>query len=126
MEILGEPLRFAFNLKKPSTMACPSGYIEVNGECTYVFGNETGVGPDGTPLPQKSGGFWDWMKKKLPDILVGVGTVWESAQKSKQSSGSNPAQPVQPPADSKMPVWAWVLISLAVLVLFVFLLRRPK
>ncbi len=107
-------------------MACPNGYIEVNGECTYVFGNETGVGPDGTPLPQKGGGFWDWMKANLPDILIGVGTIWESAQKGKQSPGSNPAPPAPAPSASKMPVWVWILIALVVLVLLVLLLRRPK
>lgn len=108
-------------------MACPNGYIEVNGECTYIFGNESSVGPDGTPLPQKSGGgFWDWMKKNLPDILIGAGTVWESAQKDKQPSGPNPAPPGPTPSASKMPVWAWVFIALAVLALLVLLLRRSK
>ena len=52
-------------------MACPNGYIEVNGKCVYAFGNESGVGPDGTPLPEKqSGGFWDWV---WPVAIIAIG-----------------------------------------------------
>lgn len=109
-------------------MACPQGYIEIDGDCKYVFGNDTGIGPDGTPLPQqkqKGGDFWKWVNKNLPEILVGVGSVWGSTQKGK-SQPSNPATPPPPaPEESNsMPTWVWIVFGLLVLLVIVLILRR--
>lgn len=108
-------------------MSCQNGYIEINGDCIFAFGNESGVGPDGTPLPEKkNGGFWDWVKNNLPDILVGAGTVLESTKNKPQPTNPTPTPPTPGATNSKMPVWAWILIAVAVLVLLVLLFRsRP-
>jgi hypothetical protein len=102
-------------------MACPNGYIEVNGDCVYAFGNASGVGPDGTPLPQnQGGGFWGWVNTNLPDILIAAGSVWQSSQQPNPPS----ANPLPPAAQqNKMPVWVWILLALAVLVILFLLLR---
>ena len=106
-------------------MACPNGYIEVNGDCVYAFGNESGVGPDGTPLPpKKGGGFWDWVKNNLPDILVAAGSVWQSSRQHNQPVPST-SDPSQMPESAKTPIWVWVLLALAVIVIL-FLLLRPR
>lgn len=106
-------------------MACPNGYIEVNGNCVYAFGNDAGVGPDGTPLPQnKGGGFWDWVNKNLPDILIAAGSVWQSSQ---QHSPTPPVTPQPPQPQSKTPLWIWIALAVAGLVILVLLLRGgPK
>ena len=106
-------------------MACPNGYIEVNGNCVYAFGNESGVGPDGTPLPEKqSGGFWDWVNKNLPDILIAAGSVWQSSQQSNNQQSTTSPGPQPPPAQqNKIPVWVWILLAVAVIVILVLLLR---
>ena len=106
-------------------MACPIGYIEVNGNCVYAFGNESGVGPDGTPLPEKqSGGFWDWVNKNLPDILITAGSVWQSSQQSNNQQSDTSSKP-QPSAtqQSKVPVWVWILLAVAGIVILILLLR---
>jgi hypothetical protein len=108
-------------------MACPTGYIEVNGDCVYAFGNASGVSPDGTPLPQnQGGGFWDWVNKNLPDILVTAGSVWQSSRQQNQSPA--PAGNAQPSLEqqNKMPVWGWILLALAGIVLLFLLLRRRQ
>ena len=108
-------------------MACPNGYIEVNGDCVYAFGNESGVGPDGTPLPsKKGGGFWDWVNKNLPDILITVGSVWQSGrQDNEQQPGANGYPPPPAPQQNTVPVWVWILLAVAGLVIL-FLLLRPR
>ena len=106
-------------------MACPNGYIEVNGKCVYVFGTASGVGPDGTPLPEKQGGgFWDWVNKNLPDILIAAGSVWQSSQQSNNQQSTTSPGP-QPPAvqQNKIPIWVWILVVVAVIVILVLLLR---
>ena len=107
-------------------MACPNGYIELNGNCVYAFGNDSGIGPDGTPLPPPSGGsgFWNWMKENLPGILIGVGTVWQAGQSggSENTHTGTPPPPVQ--AQQKMPTWAWFALALAAIAILFLLLRR--
>ena len=107
-------------------MTCPNGYIEVNGNCVYAFGNAAGVNPDGTPQPaQKRGGFWDWINQNLPDILIAAGSVWQSSQQ--QHPSPQPSANPQPPPEvrSKMPVWAWIALA-AALIVILFLLLRPR
>ncbi len=106
-------------------MACPNGYIEVNSNCVYAFGNESGVGPDGTPLPQKQGGgFWDWVNKNLPDILIAAGSVWQSSQQNNNPVPGTSINPTPPAAASdKIPVWVWILLAVAGIVILVLLLR---
>lgn len=105
-------------------MACPNGYIEVNGDCLYAFGNESGVGPDGTPLPsKKGGGFWDWVNQNLPDILIAAGSVWQSGKQNDQQPGTSGNLPTSPAPQNTMPVWGWILLVAAVLVMLILLLR---
>ena len=106
-------------------MACANGYIEVNGDCVYAFGNESGVSPDGTPLPQnQGGGFWDWVNQNLPDILIAAGSVWQSSRQQNQPAPSA-SDPPKMPESAKTPIWVWVLLALAVIVIL-FLLLRPR
>lgn len=107
-------------------MDCQPGYIEVNGNCVYAFGNDSGVAPDGTPLPQSGGGFWDWVNKNLPDILIGAGSILQS-NRNNQNPQPAPSGGQAPPAASRqntIPVWVWILLALAVLVIVILLLRR--
>ena len=108
-------------------MACPNGYIELNGDCVYAFGNASGVGPDGTPLPASpSGGFWDWVNKNLPDILETAGSVWKNSQQNKGPAGTPAAPPSPEPAPrNPLPVWVWIGLA-ALVVLVVLLLFRRK
>ena len=108
-------------------MACQNGYIEVNGDCVYAFGNESGVGPDGTPMPQnQGGGFWDWVNKNLPDILIAAGSVWQSSQQNNNQQPTTSPGPQPPPQQNTIPVWVWILLAVAGLVILVLLLRgRP-
>ncbi len=104
-------------------MACPNGYIEVNGDCVYAFGNESGVGPDGTPLPpKKGGGFWDWVKNNLPDILVAASSVWQSSRQQDQLPASS-ANPPPQPESGKTPAWVWILLAVAAIFILLLLLR---
>ena len=106
-------------------MACANGYIEVNGDCVYAFGNESGVSPDGTPLPQnQGGGFWDWVNKNLPDILVAAGSVWQSSQQNNNQQPNTSPNP-QPPASQQnlIPAWVWILLAVALIVILFLLLR---
>ncbi|MBK8968623.1 MAG: hypothetical protein IPM36_18535 [Lewinellaceae bacterium] len=106
-------------------MACPTGYIEVNGSCVYAFGNDSGVAPDGTPLPQekKSGGFWDGVNKNLPDILIGVGSVWGASKNTQQPAPAPGGPQPTPPAKSSIPVWVWIVLGFLVLIVLVLFLR---
>ena len=106
-------------------MACPNGYIEVNGKCAYVFGTESGVGPDGTPLPEKqSGGFWDWVNKNLPDILIAAGSVWQSSQQNNNQQPNTSPNPQSPATkQNQIPVWVWILLAVALIVILFLLLR---
>ena len=107
-------------------MACANGYIEVNGDCVYAFGNESGVSPDGTPLPQnQGGGFWDWVNKNLPDILVAAGSVWQSSQQNNNQQPNTSPNPQPPPQQQNaIPVWVWILLAVAGLVILFLLLRK--
>ncbi len=107
-------------------MACANGYIEVNGDCVYAFGNESGVSPDGTPLPQnQGGGFWDWVNKNLPDILVAAGSVWQSSQQNNNQPPTTSPGPQPPPQQQNaIPVWVWILLAVAGLVILFLLLRK--
>ena len=108
-------------------MACQPGYIELNGNCVYAFGNDSGVGPDGTPLPQtNSGGFWDWMKKNLPDILVTAGSVLQNRNGNDQPATPSGGQPQPTPKQDKIPVWVWILLAVAVIIIVFLLLRNSK
>jgi len=106
-------------------MACANGYIEVNGNCVYAFGNESGVGPDGTPLPPKQGGgFWDWLNKNLPGILITAGSVWQSSRQNNDQQPGYPGNPQPPPApQNQVPVWVWILLAVAGIVILFLLLR---
>ena len=106
-------------------MACANGYIEVNGDCVYAFGNESGVSPDGTPLPQnQGGGFWDWVNKNLPDILVAAGSVWQSSQQNNNQQPNTSPNPQPPVAkQNQLPVWVWILLAVALIVILFLLLR---
>ena len=107
-------------------MACANGYIEVNGDCVYAFGNESGVSPDGTPLPQnQGGGFWDWVNKNLPDILVAAGSVWQSSQQNNNQQPTTSPGPQSPPQlQNAIPLWMWILLAVAGLVILFLLLRK--
>lgn len=108
-------------------MACQPGYIEVNGNCVYSFGNDSGVGPDGTPIPQNSGGgFWDWVNKNLPDILISAGSILQSNRNNQNQSPtpSGGQTPTPPEKQNAIPVWVWILLAVALIIIVILLLRR--
>jgi hypothetical protein len=92
----------------------------------YAFGNESGVSPDGTPLPQnQGGGFWDWVNKNLPDILVAAGSVWQSSQQNNNQQPTTSPGPQPPPQQQNaIPVWVWILLAVAGLAILFLLLHR--
>lgn len=110
-------------------MACPQGYVEINGQCQwqYVPGD---ANLDGTPnMPADQGhGFWSNLGNLFnqygPAVLIGAGTWWQSRQNPTLPPGATNNPPPPAPAKTGPPKWIWVAASLVLVIVLVLVLRR--